>query len=57
MQRSNNSYKNFIETNGELCIVQTDNGKEFVNSLFESYCQKGGIKYITSSTYHAESNG
>ena len=52
-----NHIKNFIETNGKPCIVQTDNGKEFVNSLSESYYQEEGIKHFTSSPYHPESNG
>ena len=40
-----------------LSIIQADNGKEFVNTIWDSYYNNLGIKHITSSAYHPETNG
>ena len=49
--------KYFIETNGKPSIIQTDNGKEFVNSISDTYYNNEGIKHVTSSPYHPETQG
>ena len=38
--------KDFINRNGKSNAVQKDNAKEFVNQLFDEYCEVNKIKII-----------
>ena len=38
-------------------ILQTDNGKEFVNDKLKSFLDKQSIKHITGAPYHPQSQG
>ena len=37
--------------------IRSDNGKEFVNTNIEAYCDEVGIKHEVSSTYTPQQNG
>lgn len=37
--------------------IRTDNGREFVNSNFDSFCDKLGIRHEHTNTYTPEQNG
>ena len=52
-----NSVKEFCLTIGFPKIIQTDNGKEYKNSLFKDFCEKHSITHIFSSPYHPQTNG
>ena len=49
--------KDFINRNGKPNTIHTDNGKEFVNKLFEEYCEVNKIKIIRGRPYHPQSQG
>ena len=41
-----NGFKKIVERNGRPHIVQTDEGKEFVNKYFQDYCKEEKIKFV-----------
>lgn len=43
--------------NGAPTLFQTDNGKEFKNLELKIFLDNKNIIYITSSSYHPQSNG
>ena len=46
-----------IEFPGALRAIRSDNGKEFKNASFESFCQSSGIEHQFSSPYVPQQNG
>ena len=42
---------------GKPNILQSDNGKEFVNKEVESFLQKQGVKFVHGRPYHPQSQG
>jgi predicted aspartyl protease len=46
-----------ILQHGPPQILQSDQGKEFVNKIIEELCRKHEIKHQRSSPYHPQSNG
>ena len=50
---------NYFKNNGGYTanIVKTDNGSEFVNKKFKSFCQSHGIEHNTSNPYEPCMNG
>ena len=46
-----------IKMNGKPEILQTDNGKEFINKELKIYLENNNIIYITSAPYHPQTNG
>ncbi|XP_003377509.1 putative integrase core domain protein [Trichinella spiralis] len=38
-------------------IIVSDNGTQFTSHIFQEYLNKGGIKHITSASFHPSSNG
>ena len=49
--------KDFINKFGKPLSIQSDNGKEFANSLLSEYCIKNNIKLIHGRLYHPQSQG
>ena len=47
----------FICSYGIPKYIQSDNGKEFINSYFQRYCDDKNIKLIHSRPYHPQTNG
>ena len=47
----------FISKNGNPCILQCDNGREFSNKLLKKYCNDNNIQIIHSSPRHPSTNG
>ena len=43
--------------NGKPEILQTDNGKEFINKELKIYLGNNNITYITSAPFHPQTNG
>ena len=41
-----NGFKKIVERNGRPHVVQTDEGKEFLNKYFQEYCKEKKIKFI-----------
>jgi len=61
---SNNNAQNYLNYLKEFCILkgipkilQTDNGAEYKNNLFNIFCEKSNIQHIFSSPYHPQKNG
>ena len=52
-----NCFKEFCILKGYPKILQSDNGVEYKNNLFEKFCTDHNIKHIFSSPYHPQSNG
>ena len=52
-----NCFKKFCILKGYPKILQSDNGVEFKNHLFEKLCTDHNIKHIFSSPYHPQTNG
>lgn len=38
-------------------IIVSDNGRQFTSENFRTYCERKGIRHITSSPYHPRTNG
>ena len=49
--------KNIFHSQGYPKILQTDNGKEFVNDKLKSFLDKQSIKHITGAPYQPQSQG
>ena len=49
--------KDFINKYGKPNGLQSDNGKEFRNSLLSDYCKENGIKFFQGRQYHPQSQG
>ena len=49
--------KDFINKFGKPLSIQSDNGKEFANSLLSEYCINNNIKLIHGRPYHPQSQG
>ena len=49
--------KDFINKYGKPNCLQTDNGKEFRNSLLSDYCKENGIKFLHGRPFHPQSQG
>ena len=47
----------FISHYGSPKIIQSDNGKEFSNTLFNDYCAEHDIEIIHSRPRHPQTNG
>ena len=61
---SNNNAQYFLNYLKEFCILkgipkilQTDNGSEYKNNLFNTFCENNNIQHIFSSPYHPQTNG
>ena len=52
-----NCMKQFCLTIGIPNIIQSDNGLEYKNSLWEEFCLNKNIKHIFNSPYHPQTNG
>jgi len=52
-----NCLKEFYILKGYPKIIQSDNGSEFKNNLFQEFCTKHNIEHIFSSQYHPQTNG
>lgn len=50
---NNSNYKNF----GNIRILKTDNGGEFVNRAYKQFCTEKGIFHDTSAPYTPETQG
>ncbi len=48
--------KPFLETE-KFEIIQTDNGGENCNALLDNFLKEQGIKHVTCSPYHPQSEG
>ena len=42
---------------GDPTILHTDNGKEFINSILNSWLENRGINHILGGKYHPQSQG
>ena len=49
--------KDFINQNGKPNTIHMDNGKEFVNKLFDEYYEVNKIKIIRGRPYYPQSQG
>ena len=49
--------KDFINRNGKPNTIHMDNGKKFVNKLFDEYYEVNKIKIIRGRPYHPQSQG
>ena len=49
--------KSWIVTHAKSFILQTDNGKEFVNEHLKSFLEKLDKHHIRGSPYHPQSQG
>ena len=49
--------KKFITINKKPYIIQTDNGMEFKNKIFEEFLNNEDIKHIFCSPHHPQTNG
>lgn len=49
--------KDFINKYGKPNGLQSNNGKEFRNSLLSDYCKENGIKFFYGLPYHPQSQG
>ncbi|RDB21876.1 Retrovirus-related Pol polyprotein from transposon TNT 1-94 [Hypsizygus marmoreus] len=45
------------QTGNQLLYIRTDEGKEFINSLWKAYCEKFGIIHETTAPYSSSANG
>ena len=52
-----NAIKQFCLMIGIPQIIQSDNGSEYRNSLFEEFCLQKNIKHIFSSPHNPQANG
>ena len=41
----------------QICTLQSDNGKEFVDHLLRAFMSRHGIRHQTSCTYTPQQNG
>lgn len=65
IKSKSDAFKSFVEykelmerqTGNKLKILRTDNGKEYMNSEFDSYLKKCGIKRESSVCYSPSQNG
>ena len=49
--------KEFYILIGYPKILQSDNGSEYKNNLFQEFCNQHNIQHIFSSPYHPQTNG
>ena len=52
-----NCLKEFCILIGYTKILQSDNGSEYKNNLFQEFCNQHNIQHIFSSPYHPQTNG
>ena len=52
-----NSLKSILARHGTVDVLVSDNGPQFVSSEFKAFVDDWEIQHITSSPYHAKSNG
>lgn len=52
-----NKTKMFVQINKKPIIIQTDNGTEFQNQLFNNYLKEEEINHILSRPHHPQTNG
>ncbi|CAH8629503.1 unnamed protein product [Schistosoma haematobium] len=38
-------------------VLVTDNGTQFISSIFSDFCKRFGVKHVRSPPYHPQSNG
>ena len=50
-------FKEFCILKGYPKILQSDNGVEYKNNLFDKFCVDHNINHIFSSPYHPQTNG
>ncbi|XP_003382034.1 putative integrase core domain protein, partial [Trichinella spiralis] len=49
--------RQIFSTHGLPDIIVSDNGTQFTSHTFQEYLNKGGIRHITSASFHPSSNG
>ena len=49
--------RTFFSLCGEPKILQCDNGKEFINSIVQTFLQEKNIKFVHGQPYHPQSQG
>ena len=47
----------FFRDNGVCEIFQTDNGKEFNNTILKTFLDNNNVNYLRSAPYHPQTNG
>ncbi|XP_037047662.1 uncharacterized protein K02A2.6-like [Bradysia coprophila] len=50
-------FQNYFARFGLASLIVTDNGKQFVAAEFTDFCDRNGIKYMTTAAYEPHSNG